>query len=192
VAPDHQPPQLTIYLRVSAPPSKSLLTTLHEKHGKQPFLPKGSESPQVTNRCNQLYICALAHHLQNRYSLPFTKNTENSPFCRRVVSGPGPPTAATHYIPARYRTFFKTTTHYPSEGLAEKQRNTLADVEAKKQELNHFAVFRYLPPSHSSSLPAGFEVGLCRAVAAASQPEQGGASALKTSCLQPEASPVPG
>ena len=55
--------------------------SLHRKHGQQPFLLKGSECPRTTNRCNHLYICALAHHLQYRYSLPFTENTENSPFC---------------------------------------------------------------------------------------------------------------
>ena len=75
--------------------------SLHRKHGQQPFLLKGSECPRTTNRCNHLYICALAHHLQYRYSLPFTENTENSPFCWRVVSAPGPPTAATTYISAR-------------------------------------------------------------------------------------------
>ena len=63
--------QLIISLRVSAPPLMALLTTLHEKHGKQSLLPKGSKYPKATNSCNQLNICALAHRLQNRYSLPF-------------------------------------------------------------------------------------------------------------------------
>ena len=119
-------PQPAIYLRVSAPSSKPLLTTLHGNCGKQPFSPKGSKCLQSASFHNTLYICALAHLLQNHYLLPFTENTEKPSFRRRVVSARKSQTLQVsdlqHFV-KRGSIFYLL----PFMETAEKQRNVRAD-----------------------------------------------------------------
>ncbi len=55
--------------------------SLHEKHGKTLFLPKGSKCLQSASYCNSLYICALVHLLQNHYLLPFRRTDRAATKC---------------------------------------------------------------------------------------------------------------
>ena len=119
-------PQLVICLRVSEPSSKLPLTTLQGNCRKQPFSLKGSECLQSASSRNSLYVCALAHLLQNHYSLPFTENTEKPSFRRRVVSARKSQTLQVsdlqHFV-KRGSIFYLL----PFMETAEKQRNVRAD-----------------------------------------------------------------